>query len=656
MAQLRESFTLVGHPKEGIGFIVMTQEKFDALVKRLEDLARKQPATYKLRVGLLAVLGYAYIFLILAGLLAAFGVIVLIMVNSRRMHTALIKLGIVVLVPTFIILKSLWVHFPAPTGLALSRKEVPRLFAFVDELTSSLQAPRFHHILLVNEFNAAVVQRPRLGIFGWQENYLLVGLPLMQALSPEQFRAVLAHELGHLSGNHSRFSGWIYRVQKTYFQMLERLEQGGQDGSSILFERFFNWYAPFFSAYSFVLRRMNEYEADRCAMQLAGAQNTAEALINVEVKARFLDSAFWPSVYQQVTHLVEPPAATFTTMFQKLGTGVTPEDGSRWFEQAIAEKTDNADTHPCLADRLSALGYVLNEGQLLSLPAPMKVSAAQECLGDALTGLTTYFDRTWQEEVATPWRQRYAYAQEAQKNLQALEEKAQNQPLTAEEAWNRACWTAELKGNEEAIALFQDIVMSEPNDAAANYALGQILLQQKDPIGIGYIEKAIALNPDQVISGCELIYAFLKQQGQIEAANVYQKRAQNHYELVLRARQERATISHTDEFQSHGLPADAVQQLGKQLSGYEQIKEAYLVRKVVNYFPEKPFYVLGVKRHYPWHKLNLADLDTELLDKLVSEIQLPGQAYFLILNNQHGYNQKIGKIIGKIEGAPIYRR
>ncbi|MFE1744922.1 hypothetical protein [Coleofasciculus sp. H7-2] len=185
------------------------------------------------------------------------------------------------------------------------------------------------------------------------------------------------------------------------------------------------------------------------------------------------------------------------------------------------------------------------------------------------------------------------------------------------------------------------------------------MLQQKDAAGIDYIEHAIAINPDHLISGCELIYAFLKQQGQIEAANVYQKRAQNHYELVLRARQERSTISHTNEFQPHGLPADAVQELCEQLSGYEQIKEAYLVRKVVNYFPEKPFYVLGVKRHHPWHKLNLSHLDTELLNKLVAEIQLAGQVYVLILNDlndENGYNQKIGKIIGKIEGAPIYRR
>jgi hypothetical protein len=34
------------------------------------------------------------------------------------------------------------------------------------------------------------VQRPRLGVFGWQENYLMVGLPLLRGLSPDEVRAV----------------------------------------------------------------------------------------------------------------------------------------------------------------------------------------------------------------------------------------------------------------------------------------------------------------------------------------------------------------------------------------------------------------------------------------------------------------------------------
>ena len=58
---------------------------------------------------------------------------------------------------------------------------------------------------------------------------------------------------------------------KTWFQLLERVQKIRHKGSFI-FENFFNWYAPFFSAYSFVLARMDEYEADRCAVQLAGVQ------------------------------------------------------------------------------------------------------------------------------------------------------------------------------------------------------------------------------------------------------------------------------------------------------------------------------------------------------------------------------------------------
>ncbi|GAC1448783.1 MAG: hypothetical protein NVS2B14_17050 [Chamaesiphon sp.] len=59
--------------------MAFTQEQFDALIGRLEDFARQQPATYKLRVRLLALLGYVYIFSIIGvssgktGLLGAEG-------------------------------------------------------------------------------------------------------------------------------------------------------------------------------------------------------------------------------------------------------------------------------------------------------------------------------------------------------------------------------------------------------------------------------------------------------------------------------------------------------------------------------------------------------------------------------------------------------
>ena len=75
----------------------------------------------------------------------------------------------------------------------------------------------------------------------------------MQALSAPQFTAVLAHEYGHLSGAHSRFSAWIYRIRRTWAQIVEGLEKRDNWGIT-LFSKFFEWYIPFFNAYSFVLR------------------------------------------------------------------------------------------------------------------------------------------------------------------------------------------------------------------------------------------------------------------------------------------------------------------------------------------------------------------------------------------------------------------
>nr|WP_199290221.1 M48 family metallopeptidase [Leptolyngbya sp. FACHB-36] len=617
------------------------------MVKRLEQFAQQQPVGYRWRVGLLAALGYAYIFLVLAGLGAIVALLAWLVVISQRLNTAMIKAGILLLIPAWAIVRSLQVSFPPPQGLRLTRQQVPALFALVDDLTRTLQAPSFHHILLVQDFNAAVMQVPRLGIFGWQENYLLVGLPLMQVLSPEQFRAVLAHELGHLSGNHSRFAGWIYRVRKTWMQILERL-QGGHGGSSLLFDRFFNWYAPFFSAYSFVLARMDEYDADRCAAQLAGKTHCAEALMNVAVQGPFVDRC-WTGIYDRVKQEVEPPSTAFSQVMQTLH-GAAPIEGRQWLEQALMQKTSNADTHPCLSDRLAALGFQKLDN--LPLPQPVRVTAAQQFLGSALELLIKQFDHEWKQGVETTWRQRYAYLQETRAELQALNEKASRQALTVDEAWERACRTLELEGDAAATPLIQAVVTLKPDHAAAHYTLGRILLEQNNPEGIAHVEAAIAQNVDWVLEGCQLIYGFLWQRGQVEEAKQYRDRAEHQYELLMKAQQERSDVSDRDLLKPHTLTEAEIADLKQQLATYPQVKEAYVVEKVMTHFPEKRFCVLGIIR-----KRNLIEGEAaaqKLVDLLATNLQFPVQSYILILN--HGNIGKLRKKMTRVERSLIFQR
>jgi len=49
----------------------------------------------------------------------------------------------------------------------------------------------------------------------------------MLVLTKDQFLAVIAHELGHLSGHHSRFNAWIYRVRITWWRIMEAFDAAG---------------------------------------------------------------------------------------------------------------------------------------------------------------------------------------------------------------------------------------------------------------------------------------------------------------------------------------------------------------------------------------------------------------------------------------------
>src|SRR5947207_2286838 len=212
-----------------------------------------------------------------------------------------VKLGLVVGALLLVVLRSLWVRLEPPTGEPLARPEAPAFFARLDRLVAGLHTPRVHRVLVTEDFNAAVMQLPRLGISGWYRNYLLIGLPLMQCLSGPQFEAVLAHELGHLSRGHARLGNWIYRLRRVWMRLDSALAQRPQLGSGAV-RGVLHWYVPYFNACSFPLARRNEFEADASSVQLTSADSAAQALTNGSVIGSYLRerlAASWKRVYGQ---------------------------------------------------------------------------------------------------------------------------------------------------------------------------------------------------------------------------------------------------------------------------------------------------------------------------------------------------------------------
>lgn len=121
-------------------------------------------------------------------------------------------------------------------------------------------------------------------------------------------------------------------------------------------------------------------------------------------------------------------------------------------------------------------------------------------------------------------------------------------------------------------------------------------------------------------------------------------------EEILLAQQERSSISPSDRFEPHGLSASEAANLVEQLSGYREVKEAYLVRKTLQYFPEKPFYVLGIIRRRGL--IESEEAEPKLLKKLMTELTLPNQTWIICLNKDKAMKQ----ILQQTAGKAIYQK
>jgi hypothetical protein len=185
-----------------------------------------------------------------------------------------------------------------------------------------------------------------------------------------------------------------------------------------------------FDAYSFVLRRANEYAADHASAKLVGVNISAEALVRSSVMDAYLESRFWPSVYQTVEQQPEPPQSVYTQMKESLRTEVEPDIARQWLDRFLTQPTDSTDSHPSLSDRLRALG------QTAELPAPLTESAADHFLHGSLETVLSEMNTAWQEDRLSAWHERHDQIQSEQHRLQELDRKSVQETLPASDILN----------------------------------------------------------------------------------------------------------------------------------------------------------------------------------------------------------------------------
>ena len=237
-----------------------------------------------------------------------------------------------------------------PPGPLLTPIDQPRLFSVLSGVARATRQEMPSEVYAVDGVAAWVASRA--GIMGFGSRRVMgLGLPMLQALSVEQFRAVLAHEFGHYHAGDVALGPWIHKTRSAIVRAIHDLRENW-------LRHVFEWYGRLFLRATQAISRRQEFIADQVAASVIGSQALADGL----VRAQLAEIAHLHFMLGEVGNVLSagflPPLTAGFGMFLR-----SPSVRDRLSRELSAtlssEETEEGDvyaSHPTLRERLAAVG------------------------------------------------------------------------------------------------------------------------------------------------------------------------------------------------------------------------------------------------------------------------------------------------------------
>lgn len=577
----------------------MKAQHYADWVAKLEAQSLSHPKWYQAKVFLWVLLGFGLVAVLLGmsglGVALLAGGVLWVVTAGPKALILLLKLGKLLLLLALPLGRMIWtgtralfVRLPPPKGEKLLREEAPKLFEALDKMQAKLKGPVFHQVLLVDEMNAAVMQRPLFGWIGFPRNTLILGLPLLEALSAREALAVVAHEYGHLAAEHSRFGAYIYRLRFSWSRIQDvTFQWEGLTG------RFMRWlvslYAPAFNAYTFVLARAQEYEADRTGARLLGAEAMASALKRVQLAAAH-EQQVYGQVWKRARQEATAPKDCAFTWAAAAPESCRQQDAPLWLGRALQRQADLLDTHPSLTDRLKHL----RQGD--EPPMPLRgPSAAETWLVKRLPAWRRHFSEAWAARTQPVWEERHAALQAQREQLRTLQGKAAYNALDQAEHLEMITLQEDLNDLFDAASAYASYNATYPDHPRGLFREGCARLAANDEQGLACLERCMALDPDATLAACEIAWRYL-QSRDAARAQVWETRWRERQALLDRITEEFRAPDARQKVLHHGLKSDVIEAIEQVI---DQVRThcgpVYLLRRQLPAAPQRDTYVLLVQ-------------------------------------------------------------
>ncbi|MBB4035872.1 Zn-dependent protease with chaperone function [Dysgonomonas hofstadii] len=185
----------------------------------------------------------------------------------------------------------------------ISEKDYPQLFSMIEDIACEAETKFPKKVYLSGEVNAAVFYDSNFwSMFFPIRKNLLIGMGLVNTVTEQELKAVLAHEFGHFSQRSMSVGSYVYNVNQVIFNMLYDNESfdkmiqawAGLTGYFSIFVLIavkiingIQWILQ--KMYGFVnvrhmaLSREMEFHADQVAANIAGSKPLEDSLLRLDL-------------------------------------------------------------------------------------------------------------------------------------------------------------------------------------------------------------------------------------------------------------------------------------------------------------------------------------------------------------------------------------
>jgi hypothetical protein len=514
----------------------------------------------------------------------------------------------------------------------------------IAELERDLRTPRIDRLHLTDQFNAALGHYPRVGLLGWHYSVLFLGLPWLLATSPDRARAVVAHELAHLSRKHDWTTRLVWRARASAERVQTELA-AAYHPSLFLTARFFNWYRPALERRAMAQSRAQEFEADRLAAEAAGFDRVGQALLELSICDDLLDDQFWPDIGRRYQRGETCPENIFQELRRFLAAGLDLSSAEGRLEATLTERSNPWSSHPSLADRLAALGV------RPQVPALRPTASAASCfLKDRLDHYLGRLSAEWQKRCAADWEAQAQRMREARTELSVLERTMATRALETRELAGLAELRELLHGSGAGIRQDLELLERDPDHVFACWRMARAALEAGDAGGLQLMLRTMQLEWQAIPAGISAIRDAAVR-ATIEPTPELEHRLEQLAKAYDAAVIELSDTTRFDLLEPHGLDTATVRRLTDLIRGLPRIRLAFLVRRRLKSAPDISGLVLAVTTEAHWTSvLFITDFgaDRRLLQELADRADLSDFTIVLSLTGNRPLMNKIKHVPGAL--------